>query len=189
MKQKRSIKEKMIKSYLITDPSLFGTTALTLKKSLSHAIAQHSPDFICLRDKTTDDYENLAKAFLTLTGSHKSLLHGNVDLAIALGAFGVHLSSQQFDEIDRAKAAGLYVIVSTHSYEEALRASKADAISYSTIFFSPNKGKPKGLGDLKEITGKIKTKIFALGGITTKEQISEVETCGVYGFASIRYFA
>lgn len=178
----------MLKSYLITDPSLFGDTAETLRKTLSSAIAEHSPDFICLRDKKNSEYAELAEAFLNIEGKHKSLLHGDIDLAISLGAYGVHLSSLQFDEISRAKKAGLYVIASTHSYEEALLAKAADAITYSPIFYSPNKGIPKGLEDLKEITGKINTKIFALGGITTQEQIRQVETCGVYGFASIRYF-
>jgi len=178
----------MLKSYLITDPKLFGDTAETLERALSLAIAEHSPDFICLRDKSSNRYTELAEVFLKIPGRHKALLHGDVDLAVTLGAYGVHLSSLQFDQIARAKEAGLYVIASTHSYEEALAANEADAITYSPIFHSPNKGIPKGLEDLKEITGKINTKIFALGGITTKEQIQQVETCGVYGFASIRYF-
>lgn len=182
------LKKMMIKSYLITDPSLYGNTAEVLISKLSESLHKYKPDYVTLRDKHTEDYEGLAKAFLSLRGPHKALLHSDVDMALKLGAYGVHLSSLQFDEILRAKEAGLYVIVSTHSYEEALRASEADAITYSPIFFSPNKGEPKGLADLKEITGKIKTNIFALGGITTQEQIKQVETCDVYGFASIRYF-
>lgn len=178
----------MIKSYLITDPSLFGSSPETLCSNLSRSIEKHQPDFICLRDKNSKDYPALAKAFLRLDGTHKALLHGDVDLAISLGAYGVHLSSLQFDEIHKAQKAGLYVVASTHSLAEALLAEEADAITYSPIFFSPNKGEPKGLADLKEITGKIKTNIFALGGITSIEQIKQVETCGVYGFASIRYF-
>ena len=179
----------MIKSYLITDPGLFGSTPEQLIEKLSISLAQHTPDFVCLRDKENRSYVELAKAFLDVKGSHKALLHGDVDLAVALGAFGVHLSSSQFDEIKRAKEAGLFVIASTHSYDEAVQASEADAITYSPIFASPNKGIPKGLEDLKEITGRIKTKIFALGGIVTQEQIQQVEACGAYGFASIRYFA
>ena len=178
----------MLKSYLITDPSLFGNTPEELTTRLSQSIQRHTPDFICLRDKQTDDYESLAKTFMSLKGSHKKLLHSDVDLAISLGAYGVHLTSLQFDQIQRAKEAGLYVIASTHSYEEALKAHEADAITYSPIFYSPNKGIPKGLEDLKELKGKIETNIFALGGITTDEQIKQILTCDVYGFASIRYF-
>ena len=178
----------MIKSYLITDPEFFGKTSESLLSSLSKAIEKHAPDFVCLRDKASHDYESLARAVMSLDGEFKLLLHTDVELAIRLGAYGVHLSSLQFDEITKAKDAGLFVIASTHSIEEAQMAKEADAITYSPIFISPNKGIPKGLEDLKEITGKINTKIFALGGILTQEQIEQVETCGVYGFASIRYF-
>lgn len=178
----------MIKSYLITDPLLFGDTPETLRASLTAAIEKHSPDFVCLRDKSAKNYESLAREVMTIEEEFRLLLHGDVDLAIRLDVFGVHLSSSQFHEIARAKEAGLFVIASTHSYEEALAAMEADAITYSPIFLSPNKGIPKGLEDLKEITGKINTKIFALGGILSSEQIKQVETCDVYGFASIRYF-
>jgi thiamine-phosphate pyrophosphorylase len=178
----------MFKKYFITDPSIVGSTSQELLSILPEIIKTHAPDYICLRDKNSFLYAELAEAFMGLKGSYKALLHGNVDLAIALGAYGVHLSSLQFCEIEKAKKAGLYVIASTHSYEEVLLASQADAITYSPIFHSPNKGKPKGLADLKEIKGKIKTNIFALGGITSKEQIKQVEDLGVYGFASIRYF-
>jgi len=178
----------MLKSYFITDPSVCGSTPEAIEASLPFIIEKHHPDYICLRDKNNKAYAELAKVFLKLKGTHKKLLHGNVDLAISLGAFGVHLTSLQFDEISKAKDAGLFVIASTHSLEEAFLASQADAITYSPIFHSPNKGEPKGLGDLKEISGKIKTNIFALGGILTQEQIKQVETTGVYGFASIRYF-
>jgi len=179
---------KMFKKYFITDPSLIGSTPQDLISTLPQIITMYSPDYICLRDKNNNSYSALAEAFISLDGTHKALLHGDVDLAISLGAYGVHLSSLQFHEIEVAKEAGLFVVASTHSLEEALLASQADAITYSPIFHSPNKGKPKGLGDLKEISGKIKTNIFALGGITSKEQIKQVQDCNVYGFASIRYF-
>ena len=178
----------MLKKYFITDPSLCGTSPENLNLSLSKIIQKFSPDFICLRDKNNPLYNELAKAFVQIKGDHKVLLHGDIDLAVSLGAYGVHLSSLQLDQIEKAKRAGLYVIASTHSLNEALLAHKADAITYSPIFTSPNKGKPKGLADLKEIVGKINTNIFALGGITTDEQIKQVQDTGVYGFASIRYF-
>lgn len=178
----------MIKSYLITDPEFFGNTPEALRASLTRAIEKYSPDFICLRDKTSKHYELLAREVMKIDEEFKFIVHSNVDLAIELDAYGVHLTSEQFDEIERAKEAGLFVIASTHSYEEALKAASADAITYSPIFYSPKKGNPKGLEDLKEITGKINTKIFALGGILSTEQIEQVEACGVYGFASIRYF-
>lgn len=182
-----------MKHYLITDPSLYGTAPDTLEASLDVIYSHRLPDFALFRDKQTDHYRDLAQTFIAVSRGYsisRVLLHGDYALASELGADGVHLTSTQFEDIAEAKKLGLYVIISTHSHEEALRAQilGADAITYSPIFPSPNKGEPKGLEDLKEIVDKIEIPIFALGGITTEEQTKAVEECGVYGFASIRYF-
>ncbi len=180
-------------AYLITDPALYGTTPEELTLSLTAVFLQKRPDFALLRDKQTTMYATLAKRFIEIGRQHgvkKLLLHGDYPLAHHLGADGVHLMSTQFKSIAEAKALGLYVIISTHTHQEAQNAYHlgADAITYSPIFPSPNKGTPKGLEDLKEIVAKIELPIFALGGITTQAQITAVKECGAYGFASIRYF-
>lgn len=182
-----------MKSYLITDPAFYGSNTDSLEGALDVVLSHTLPDFVLLRDKQTSDYSNLAQTFVTVCRYYnipKVLLHGDYTLANALQADGVHLTSMQFDAIPLAKDLGLFVIISTHTHDEALKAQElgADAITYSPIFISPNKGEPKGLEDLKEIVDKIRVPIFALGGITTQEQIHAVEECGVYGFASIRYF-
>ncbi|WP_295041782.1 thiamine phosphate synthase [Sulfuricurvum sp.] len=182
-----------LKHYLITDPSYYGSTADHLESALDVIYSHALPDFALFRDKHTSDYRTLAQTFVTISREYKIpriLLHGDYALADQLGADGVHLTSSQFAEIAEAKMRRLYVIISTHSHKEALNAQTlgADAITYSPIYQSPNKGEPKGLEDLKEIVAKIEIPIFALGGITTEEQIKAVEECGAYGFASIRYF-
>jgi thiamine-phosphate pyrophosphorylase len=182
-----------IKSYLITDPALYGNDADSLESALDVILSHTLPDFALFRDKQTQQYNTLAKIFVETCGAYKIpkiLLHSDYTLAYQLGAHGAHLTSTQFDSIKKAKALGLYVVISTHTHEEALKAEKlgADAITYSPIFTSPNKGEPKGLEDLKQIVDKIRIPIFALGGILTQEQINDVEASGAYGFASIRYF-
>jgi thiamine-phosphate pyrophosphorylase len=182
-----------VKRYLITDPSSYGSTPDSIESALHAVLSQNLPDFALYRDKQTYDYAELASAFIRVCREYtvsKVLLHGDYALAHELKADGVHLTSIQFDEIAKAKKQGLFVVISTHTHDEALRAQElgADAITYSPIFLSPNKGEPKGLEDLKEIVAKIRVPIFALGGITTEEQINAVSTTGVYGFASIRYF-
>jgi len=182
-----------VKSYLISDPAYFGSDPQSLTSVLNTVLPLYSPDFAVFRDKQTSDYPTLARTFIDVCRAHnlpKVLLHGDYKLAHALGADGVHLTSTQQNDIVLAKDLGLYVIISTHTHEEARNAQKsgADAITYSPVFASPNKGEPKGLEDLKEIVAKIEIPIFALGGITSQEQINAVEKCGAYGFASIRYF-
>jgi thiamine-phosphate pyrophosphorylase len=182
-----------MKSYLITDPEYYSTVPSTFRAHLKKALQKHRPDFALYRDKSSPGYAQMAKLFLDICfrSEHtKPLLHGNVELAAKLQAFGVHLTSQQAGEIEKAKALGLFVIVSCHSEAEILQAQErgADAVTYSPVFSSPGKGEPKGLEDLNERVAKISLPIIALGGIITKAQVKAVEKCGAYGFASIRYF-
>ncbi len=182
----------MIKSYLITDPHYYGTQSTTFTSKLSSVLNKNSIDFALYRDKENEDYAHFAELFIS-TCKHKNvlpLLHRDYTLASRLDAYGVHLTSTQFDEIKAAKELGLFVVVSTHSLEDIEYVTKlgADAVTYSPIFSTPNKGIPKGLAHLKEIVGKINTKIIALGGITTDEQVKAVESCGVFAYASIRKF-
>ena len=182
-----------MKSYLITDPSFYGSEISTFVDNLTSVVKKFSPDYILLRDKETKNYRDLAYHFKKVCDSNSSLkcyLHQDINLASELKVFGVHLSSNQLNEIPDALSKGLNVIVSTHTHEEASYAANlgVHAITYSPIFFSPGKGTPKGLEDLKEIVDTIKVPIFALGGIVHQDQIDAVKSMGVYGFASIRYF-
>ncbi len=183
----------MIHSYAITDPAYYGTTPLELNNTIGRLIGVRGCDFLCLRDKTSREYRQLAEAAQRTCNAHhfhRLILHGDIALAYELGVFGIHLTAAQMEEIPVAKAHGLYTVVSTHDEIEMQRAIDrgADAMTYSPVFTTPNKGTPKGLEDLKEKTAKIGSKIIALGGIVTPEQIAQVETAGAYAFASIRYF-
>ena len=176
-------------SYAITDPSTLSFS--TLDDDLKR-ISQKA-DMIVYRDKTNHAYETFAEQFLTQAKNYsfeKILLHGTVDLASKLGASGVHLRSDQFDEIVKAKRRNLFVVISCHTVDEAKKAeeSGADMITFSPIFATPNKGKPLGLGALKELQGIISLPIIALGGILTQEQIGACQAAGAAGFASIRFF-
>lgn len=151
------------------------------------------PSYVLYRDKSNTDYELMAAGFVEVC-SHfegvKSFIHQDADLAKKLGAGGVHLTSDQFDEIGHAKGLGLEVIISTHTHEEVLRAQMlgADAVTYSPIFASPGKGEPKGIDDLSELLSKCTVNVFALGGVIDDSHVEMLELTKVYGFASIRYF-
>ena len=182
-----------MKSYLITDPAFYSAERTAFGRLMQNALQKHRPDFALYRDKNSPDYAQMAELFLELCSRFaetKPLLHGNVELAAKLKAFGVHLTSQQAGEIERAKGLGLFVVISCHSEEEMMQAQQkgADAVTYSPVFSSPGKGEPKGLEDLNERVAKISLPIIALGGITSKAQVKAVEKCGAYAFASIRYF-
>ena len=183
----------MIKSYLITDASFYTSDPQKCLEMLLRIQEKYQPDYICLRDKANSDYKALAShiAHSSLKDTATKLyLHTDYALASFLGCDGVHLPSHAVSCIAKAKRMGLEVIISTHTFEEALKAEEegADAITFSPIFHSPGKGEPLGLEKLKEINDKIRVKCFALGGIINTEQVKACEAVGVYGFASIRFF-
>jgi len=151
------------------------------------------PDFALYRDKKNENYAIEAQNFVQMCKPLKQLkvfLHQDYHLADELGANGVHLTSQQFDDIPKAKELGLEVIISTHTHDEVYMAEAmgADYVTYSPIFATPDKGEPKGIEVLKEIVSMTDIKIFALGGIVSEEEVKKIEQTNAYGFASIRYF-
>ncbi len=176
-------------AYAITDP-------LTLDFRTLHQDLQlfsQKADMILYRDKKNANYANDAHAFVREASQHgfkEVLVHREPQLAKALGASGVHLSSDQISQISLAKELGLFVVVSTHSLAE-IRASAllgADMVTFSPIFFTPDKGVPKGIVLLKEVVKESPLPIIALGGILSSEEVDACKEAGAAGFASIRYF-
>lgn len=180
----------MIKSYLITDPSFYQPTVKSFSKYLQNIYQKHHVDYACFRDKQNKNIKELAYAFLKLSSEKKTLINGDVDLAVELGFYGVHLRSDQFDKIAEAKSKNLFTIISTHTEDEVLKAHSlgTDAVTYSPIFKTPNKGKPKGIEKLIEIVKLTDIKVFALGGIISDKEKELCKGSKAYGFASIRYF-
>jgi thiamine-phosphate pyrophosphorylase len=182
-----------MKKYLITSREFYTDTPAVFRSILHEQIQKHMPSYVLYRDKSNPDYNTQAEYALQVCSQFenvKCFIHQNIHLAKKLDATGVHLTSKQFSEIKEAKDLGLEVIVSTHTHEEVLYAQKegANAVTYSPIFTSPQKGKAKGIKDLMELLKKCNIKVFALGGIVTQEEISQIEKTSTYGFASIRYF-
>ncbi|MGW8169583.1 MAG: thiamine phosphate synthase [Sulfurovaceae bacterium] len=177
-------------AYAISDP--FTLDFNNLEESLKRFSSKAS--MILYRDKSNPNYNTNADIFLKEARKYpfdKILLHGDVELAVALGADGVHLRSDQFSLISRAKKNNLFIIVSTHSLQEAIIAQDlgADMITLSPVFNTPNKGEPIGLKTLKETCDRLKIPVIALGGIVRQKEIDECQKQGALGFASIRYFA
>ncbi|WP_455755891.1 thiamine phosphate synthase [Sulfurimonas sp.] len=182
-----------MKKYLITSREFYTDTPAVFRNTLYQQFKIHMPDYALYRDKLNSNYDNQAAHFVEVCsqfGTIKSFIHQKADLAKELNATGVHLTSNQFDEIPHAKSLGLEVIISTHTHEEALEAQRlgADAVTYSPIFDSPGKGEPKGVNDLEELLKKCNIKVFALGGIVENKHIKILQNIRAYGFASIRYF-
>ena len=175
--------------YFITDPSYYSSLN-DFKEYLTFVYQNNQITFSCFRDKRDINKEPYIDLFIKISqrfGIKKTLLNSSIDERF----FGVHLTSTQFELIPKAKEKNLYIIVSTHSLDEIKEVKKlgADAVTYSPIFSTPNKGRPKGVEELKKaVYISSPMKCFALGGIVSDKHIKMIEKSNCYGFASIRYF-
>ena len=185
---------KNLLHYLITDPKYYSNDRDLFRKNLEKVLKTKKVDMACFRDKESENFEILAQIFVQTCKEFnikKILINGNYSLVHSLGATGVHLTSTQFDEIKEAKELNLYTIISCHTFNDIEKAlnSYCNAVTYSPIFDTPNKGEPKGITTLKEAISLYEDiDIFALGGIVKQEHVEQISKTKACGFASIRYF-
>ena len=183
-----------LKRYLITDPKYYSNNPELFKKNLERILKKNQIDLACFRDKSSENFEELAEIFVSTCKEfniEKILINKDFKLAKKLGATGVHLTSEQFKKIKKAKDLDLYVIISCHSLADIEKAQEsfANAVTFSPIFETPNKGEAKGVNALKQAVNLYEDiDIIALGGIVSNEQVEHIEKANPYGFASIRYF-
>ncbi len=148
-----------------------------------------------LREKNLNTRELLKLAYKmrALTNKYKAKLFINdrFDIALAVGADGVHLTQNSIPVYavrDTVKKK-LMIGVSTHSLQEAKEAEKggADFISLGPVYMTPSKlkyGGPVGLDILRKVSGRIAIPVFAIGGIKG-DKINDVMETGAYGVAMI----
>lgn len=141
-------------------------------------------------------YELVARAVKITRGSlTKLLVNDRVDIALAAGADGVHLTSASLPArvVRRICGPEFLIGVSTHSLETArdARDSGADFALFGPVFETESKrayGPPQGLHKLQQITSDLQSfPVVAIGGIT----LDNAESCfaaGASGIAGIRLF-
>jgi len=184
--------EDLPRLYAITDRRKYGKEFLrTLEDVLRRGVRM-----VQLREKELDGrglYE-LALSVRELTQRYGALLLVNerVDVALAVGADGVHLPEAGMPPGAVKKLAPhLLVGYSAHSPEGVLYAQResADFVTLSPIFRTGSHPDAEPLGPeiLREISEQVNVPIYALGGVTW----DRVETClknGAYGVAGITMF-
>jgi thiamine-phosphate pyrophosphorylase len=164
--------------YLITDRSqTLGRPLLDVVK----AALEGGIRMIQLREKDLSGNElfNLARELRLLTRKYgaRLLINDRIDVALAVGADGVHLGHQSISVQDVRQVfktssliphpSSFLIGVSTHSLEEALHAQSegADFITFGPIYFTPSKatyGQPVGTISWKRQKRSISP--YALGG-------------------------
>jgi len=121
----------------------------------------------------------------------KLFINDRIDVAITVGADGVHLGHQSMP-VEAAKKilpGNMLIGVSTHNLQEARDAEKggADFITFGPIFETPSKekfGKPLGIAVLKDVVQEINIPVFGLGGLKSST-LRQVLGAGAAGVAMI----
>jgi thiamine-phosphate pyrophosphorylase len=117
------------------------------------------------------------------------LVNDRADVALAVGAAGVHLPGRGLSPADARSLLGPRALigVSCHSPDEVGEASRggADYAVFSPLFAVPGKGPPQGLPGLAAAVRAAPLPVFALGGIDAGNALSCVEA-GARGVACIR---
>lgn len=199
--------------YYITDRTAFAPDEATRRRCLLEKISEAARvgvDYIQLREKdlATRSVESLAREAAALLGQlrvqlpqliTKLLINSRTDVALAAGADGVHLRSDDISPIDLLKIwehtavsrqQAPIIGVSCHSAMEVGQA-EADRATFAVlapVFEKKNasSSRPVGLSELRKAC-KAKIPVLALGGVTLENAQSCLEA-GAAGIAAIRLF-
>jgi thiamine-phosphate pyrophosphorylase len=209
--------------YYITDRSAFAADESTRRRLLLKKIneaAKAGVDYIQLREKdlSTRELESLAREAVRAirealpTDHHPRrtalLINSRTDVALAAGAQGVHLRSEDVSPQDvnavwkvgmGAPSAGSgqapagvspeapLIAVSCHSTAEVLQAAK-DGATFAVFapVFEKKDASPAGLTVLRQACAA-RIPVLALGGVTLSNAHSCLEA-GASGIAAIRLF-
>jgi thiamine-phosphate pyrophosphorylase len=187
--------------YLITDRNATGGRALPEVVAAGLAgVAASGLDpgdvAVQLRERDLDGraLAELARALraTTTTAGVRLFINDRIDVALAVGADGVHLGGMSLRPAEaRAMAPALAIAVSTHGVAE-VRAALDDPARVAFAVFGPIRdtpskrryGPPLGVGALTDAAG-LGVPLLALGGVDATD-VPELVAAGAYGLACIR---
>ena len=177
--------------YAVTDRSWLGDK--TLAQQTEEAL-RGGVTFVQIREKQLDRQHFLEEAeeLKTLCARYKVpfVINDDVDLALQVGADGVHVGQSDMEAGDVRKKLGPDKIigVSARTVEQALLAEKhgADYLGVGAVFPTSSKKDASEVSfqTLKEICEAVDIPVIAIGGIT-KENVAELAGSGICGVAVI----
>ena len=171
---------------LITDRNV---SRLSLVKAVEQALGDNSDGdrgvtAVQLRERDLESKYlfSLATELRELTSQHgvALIINDRVDIALAVGAEGVHIGSHSMPlgtvrKLIGPSASGKPLVgFSAHNMKEALEAEEggADYITLSPIFPTHSKDKPIGSSTILQVKERVRIPVIALGGIN-KETAAE----------------
>jgi thiamine-phosphate pyrophosphorylase len=178
--------------YVVTDRQL--TSGRSLRWVVEAAL-QGGVRAFQLREKDLPPRELYPLALemrqLTQTYGARLLINDRVDVALAVNADGVHLTTTSLPASIARRVLGPAPLigVSTHTLAEVQAAAEegADFLVFGPVFFTPSKapyGQPVGLDALRAVRAAVKLPMLAIGGVK-KANIDQVVAAGADGIAVI----
>ncbi len=177
--------------YAVTDRSWLNGDSLVrqVKEALEGGVT-----LLQLREKDMpfEEFVALAKEIHEITMQYgvPLIINDNVEVAIAIGAEGVHLGQEDM-ELGHARARlgnDKIIGISAHTVEEARRAQDngADYIGTGAVFTTTTKSDAHevALRTLKDICSAVTIPVVAIGGIT-KDNITMLKGTGIVGVAVV----
>lgn len=178
--------------YLVTDRTLsLGRSTVEVVR----AAIRGGVSCVQLREKGCStrefmDEARLLKALLAGTGV-PLFINDRLDVALAVGADGVHLGQNDLPIADARRLVGNRMIIgiSAESVADAVRAEAegADYIGASPVFTTPTKtdtAPPLGLDGLRAIRRAVQLPLVAIGGINA-DNAAQVLRAGADGLAVV----
>jgi len=197
--------------YYITDRTAFGVDEATRRESLLEKITEAAlagVDYIQLRERdlSTRELELLAHESVALLNELRAenrelrtalLINSRTDVALAVGAEGVHLRSDDispqevkevWDQCGGSKRVQIGVSCHSTSAVKQAESNGANFVVFAPVFEKKDvpASQPAGLSRLREAC-KNSIPVLALGGVTM-ENAKECLDAGAAGIAGIRLF-
>ena len=178
--------------YVVTDRQLTGGQPLRL---VVEAALRGGVRAFQLREKDLPPRELYPLALemrrLTQRYGARLLINDRVDVALAVDADGVHLTTTSLPAsvARQVLGPGRLIGASTHTLAEVQAAAEggADFLVFGPVFFTPSKapyGEPVGLDALRTARAAVTLPILAIGGVK-KANLDQVLAAGADGIAVI----
>lgn len=177
--------------YVVTDRTWLGEKSLVEQVELT---IKAGATFIQLREKelSFDEFVKIAKEVKVVTDKYKIpfVINDNVEVALAVGADGIHVgqSDMQAKNVRALIGDDKIIGVSAQTVEQAVKAEEcgADYLGVGAVFSTSTKKDANSVSfdTLKEICNAVSIPVVAIGGIS-RNNILELGGSGVDGVAVI----
>ncbi len=156
-------------------------------------LIEFGAEIIQYRSKNSSDrikYDE-AKKIKELIGNKDIIyiINDRVDIALTVGADGVHLGQDDLPVCEVRKIAGNNFIIglSTHDMDSVKNSDCCDYIGVGPVFYTTTKedADPEiGVGEARKMISVSKFPVYLIGGINI-ENIESVKNIGAHGFVSV----